>query len=130
MSLSRPLTAFIAGLIISAATQAATNVSAQYDGVYTGVAKPNPAVSVAGPCAPFTINKVTIRQGNLKSDAVTTAAAINGIITEDGYVQAKMALPGGAPSEFDGRLTGSTISAGFIESSSGCAWLVELKREG
>jgi hypothetical protein len=127
-------TAIFAGLsaalsFFGARAQGATDVSAQYDGVYMGVAKPNPSLSTAtAPCVPFALGKVTISQGNLKADTAASAAAINGIITEDGYVQATMALPGGAKSPLDGRLERNLITAGFLDASSGCAWLVELKR--
>jgi hypothetical protein len=126
--------AIFAALSIAAGAQGATdvsaqNVSAQYDGVYLGVAKPNAALSTAtAPCVPFVIGKVTIARGNLKADTAASAAAINGIITGEGYVQATMAFPGGVKSPLDGRLENGLITAGFLDAGSGCAWLIELKR--
>ena len=108
--------------------QAADVVSAKFDGVYTGQATVNPALS-AGSCEPFSVGKVVIIQGNLRTEAKPHMPWLTGLITEDGYVKGSMARPGGARSALEGRLSGGTISAGFIEAASMCAWLIELKRE-
>ncbi len=115
-------------LVTPLLVQAADVVSAKFDGVYTGQATVNPALS-AGSCGPFAVGKVIISQGNLRTEAKTDMPWLTGLITEDGHVKGSMARPGGARSTLEGRLSGDTISAGFIEAASMCAWLIELKRE-
>ncbi|MHB1206441.1 MAG: hypothetical protein ACYCZX_12795 [Rhodospirillaceae bacterium] len=106
----------------------ANSISANFDGVYGGQATVNPALS-SGSCGPFSMGKVIISKGNLRTEAKPDMPWVTGFITDDGYVQGSMARPGGARSPLNGRLKDGTISAGFIESASMCAWLIELKRE-
>ena len=114
-------------LFVLQQSRAADIVSANFDGVYSGEATVNQALS-AGSCGPFSVGKVIISQGNLRTEARQDMPWITGLITEDGHVKGSMARPGGARSTFEGRLSGDTISAGFIEAASMCAWLIELKR--
>ena len=114
--------------VFAPAVQAANTVSTKYDGIYTGQATPNAILSPATSCEPLVVGKVTIAQGNLRTEAVPRVAWITGLITEDGYVQGSMARPGGPRSPLDGRLDGDAIIAGFMEAGSGCVWLIELKR--
>ena len=128
MRFSSQAAATAAMLLAPLPSLAANSVSPNFDGVYGGQATVNPALS-SGSCGPFSMGKVIISQGNLRTEAKPDMPWVTGIITEDGYVQGSMAKPGGARSPFDGRLKDNTITAGFIESASMCAWLIELKRE-
>ena len=117
----------VAGIILTkTALSAGVNKTAHH-GVYTAAAERNPALSGEG-CAPSPLGTITITQGNLRSAPSPTLAWITGIITEDGHVKGFMARPGGPRRPLEGRLTGDTISAGFIEPDVMCAWQVELKR--
>ncbi len=120
-----------AGLLLASTAFAADVISPAHDGVYSGAAERNPALS-SGSCEAIALGKVTIAQGNLRSEPSPATAWITGIITEDGHVKGFMARPGGPRRPLEGRLTGDTISAGFIEpdaqGATTCAWLIELKR--
>lgn len=116
-----------AGLLATSTVCAADVISPAHDGVYTATAERNPALS-GGSCQAIAMGKVTIAQGNLRSAPSSTTAWLTGIITEDGHVKGFMARPGGPRRPLEGRLTGDTISAGFIEPDTMCAWQVELKR--
>lgn len=117
----------LAGVLLTAAAFAANDISAAFDGAYTGTATRNTALS-SGACEALPLGKITISQGNLRSEPSNTVAWISGIVTADGYVKATMARPGGPRGALEGRLTGDTISGGFIESASMCTWQIELKR--
>lgn len=115
------------GLLFANAAFAADVISPAHDGVYTGAAERSPALS-GGSCEAIALGKVTIAQGNLRSEPSPTTAWITGIITEDGHVKGSMARPGGPRRPLEGRLSGDTISAGFIEPDTMCAWQIVLKR--
>lgn len=117
----------VAGIVFASAVLAADVISPAHDGVYTGAAERNAALS-GGSCEAIALGKVTIAQGNLRSEPSPSLAWITGIITEDGHVKGSMARPGGPRRPLEGRLTGDTISAGFIEPDAMCAWQIELKR--
>lgn len=121
----------ICALSSANASQAASNVSARFDGVYSGWAIQTPGMSLPS-CSPFQITRMTIAQGFLRSDEgidqPITTGLITGLITEEGYMAGFMARPGGVKHDLDGRLENDIISAGFIETETSCAWLVELSR--
>ena len=117
----------LAGLLLTTAAFAADTISAAFDGAYTGTAARNTALS-SGSCEALPLGKITITQGNLRSEASNTTAWVTGIVTADGYVKATMARPGGPRGALEGRLAGDTLNAGFIEQDSMCAWQIELKR--
>lgn len=120
------ITAIVAAVLLPAAgALAASNVSARYDGVYSGQAVAAPAMST-GACPSFDIGPVTITKGFLRSEKAPDRPSITGFITEEGYIQASMTSPDGTKKPLDGRLENGTISAGLIDAAGGCAWLVEL----
>lgn len=112
-------------LALASEALAASNVSARYDGVYTGKAFPTPGMS-APTCQPFEIPRVTIAKGFFGAGTASDDIRISGFITEEGYVSAFMTRPGGQKYPLDGRLEDGRISAGFLEPAAGCAWIVEL----
>ena len=113
-------------LMLATEAVATSNVSARYDGIYTGKAFPTPGMS-APTCQPFEIPRVTIAKGFLRAGATSDEIRISGFITEEGYVAAFMTRPGGQKYPLDGRLEDGRISAGFLEPAAACAWIVELK---
>ena len=118
----------LAGLLYPVLAVAANGVTDKFDGSYAGEASVNPALS-SGSCGPFTVGKVTIKQGNLRTEAKPDLPWIIGIVTEDGYVQASMVKDGGARRPLDGRIDANgVITAGWIDSTSNCTWQIELKR--
>ncbi|MHB1205527.1 MAG: hypothetical protein ACYCZX_08170 [Rhodospirillaceae bacterium] len=115
----------VAFLLPAVGALAASNVSAKYDGVYSGQAVTVPAMST-GACPSFDIGPVTIAKGFLRSEKAPNQPAVNGFITEEGYLQASLVRPDGTKKPLDGRLENGIISAGLIDGVAGCAWLVEL----
>lgn len=103
--------------LASAPALAASGVTSAYDGVYLAAVRTS-----AGGCPAFDIGRVTISQGALHSEP--GAPAINGFITEEGYVQATMDHDG-VSGALDGRLADDMISAGYM--AGGCSWIVELR---
>jgi hypothetical protein len=119
--------ALLVPLFALSAAHAASNVSAKYDGSYEGAATPALPMRTAG-CPAFTLNGIAISNGFLKTPQGEAAYAVSGFITEEGYVSAFLARAGHVRSALDGRMEDGVISAGFIESDSGCAWIVHLRR--
>jgi hypothetical protein len=78
-------------------------------------------------CSSQIIEEITIEGGKLKSAA--SNVSVNGFITEEGYLDASMKLASGNSAELDGRLVeGATISAGAIDNTAGCSWIVKLQK--
>lgn len=124
----RHLPGFCAALIAfwTGTANAASDVSAQFDGVYAGTAEPAPAMGRAG-CGAFQIPSVTIAKGFFQ----TTSGAqpsVTGFVTADGYVSASLTRPGRPRLALDGRLEGDTISAGLIDAEDNCYWVVRLTK--
>lgn len=117
----------VAGTLLISTAFAADVITPVHDGVYTGTAERNAALS-GDSCEAIPLGKIIIAQGNLRSAPSPSTAWVTGIITEDGHVKGFMARPGGPRRPLEGRLTGDTISAGFIEPDTMCAWQIELKR--
>ena len=111
-------------LTVSASTWAASNVSPKFDGTYTAIVETVPWMSTGPACTPFPLGDIAIAKG------ILTTASVRGFITEEGYLEASIALPGGGTTPLNGRLDNGEISAGAIDPKSGCAWLVKLKSSG
>lgn len=111
-----------------ASAQGASNVSAKFDGIYEGEATPAVALEQAG-CSAFAAGEVVIANGILKSRKTDGSPTITGFITEEGYVAAFMTRAGHQRSAMDGRHENCVIGVGFIESDSGCAWVVHLQQK-
>lgn len=111
-------------LTAAASAHAASNVSPKFDGSYTAVVEVVPWMSTGPACGPFPLSDVTISKG------VIATASVRGFITEEGYLEASIVLPGGVSTPLNGRLDNGEISAGVIDTKSGCAWLVRLKSSG
>ena len=119
--------AILLALTASVPVHAASNVSAKFDGVYEGAATPVPIAGAEG-CTAFTLTEISISAGFLKTAKGTPGPMVSGLITEQGYVAAFLTRPGHQRSPLAGRLEDGVISAGLIESDSGCAWIVHLRR--
>ena len=101
-----------------------SGISAKYDGRYSGTAQ---LVPTSGPaCAPFMLDQVAIKGGHLSS--ATPGLHVDGFITEEGYIDASVSPAGGNRAKLDGRLDGSAISAGAIDNTTGCSWIVKLEK--
>lgn len=112
-------------LLVAGTAQAESNVSNKFDGVYQGNAMPVVGMSTSA-CPELQLPEVTIAKGFLKSAKDPSQPAVSGFITEEGYVAAFMARAGQQRSAMDGRFEAGVISAGFIEATSGCMWVVHL----
>jgi hypothetical protein len=110
------------------AVNAASDVSARFDGVYAGSAEPAPAMGRTG-CGVFPVAPVTIANGFFQTAADAAQASITaGFITADGYVSAYLTRPGRPRFAMDGRLDGQIIIAGFIDTDENCYWIVRLTK--
>lgn len=114
-------------LMAAPSVHAASDVRAKFDGVYEGAAMPVPAMGPAG-CPTFTLSDVWITKGFFKKSVAAMGPVVEGFITDEGYVSAFLTRPGHQRSALDGRLEDGVLSAGFIESDSGCVWVVHLRR--
>jgi hypothetical protein len=110
------------------AAQAASGVTARFDGMYSGMAEPA-ANRASAHCAPFTVEQVSITKGQLKSPSGPASPRLKGFITEEGYVSASMARPNMKELALDGRLQGDTIVAGYVDEGQNCNWVVKLKKQ-
>lgn len=124
MRLLSVLAAFL--VLVSFSVEAASNVSAKYDGIYEGAATPAPGLGTAN-CLAFPLTDVRLEKGFFKAARAGSNVSISGFITEEGYVSAHMARAGHQRSPLDGRLEDGLIVAGFIEFDSGCSWVVHLR---
>ncbi len=106
----------VAFLLPAVGALAASNVSAKYDGVYSGQAVTVPAMST-GACPSFDIGPVTIAKGFLRSEKAPNQPAVNGFITEEGYLQASLVRPDGTKKPLDGRL----VVTGLVQLQAGDA---------
>ncbi len=118
----------IVGCLLGVCARAASDVSARYDGRYSGSAKPVPNMG-SSECRAFAIDGVKVEKGFFLSSGASAQPAVKGFITEEGYVAAWMARPGGMAYAMDGRLEGSTIIAGYIDSAANCYWTVYLAKQ-
>ncbi len=115
----------LSALAVLAATSvmAAGNVSPAYDGTYTGQAVPAPAMSSPA-CNAFPLAPVTITQGSIRSGG--GGAALQGFVTQDGFVTGHLDRPGKPRMVIEGRFTGGDFSGGAVDDTTACAWTVKL----
>lgn len=123
----RLLSLITAIALIASPVLAASNVSAKFDGIYAGEAKPAPLKS-APACASIPIAEVRVAKGFLSVSKNPEHLTVTGLITAEGYVAAFLTRPGHSRSPMDGRYEENTIIAGLIESDSDCSWVVYLTR--
>lgn len=120
----RTVVAAAAALLCGSAF-AASGVSGNFDGIYSGSLEPAPAMSGTG-CPRFEVDALPVAQGVFKVGATDSHPAFEGFVTAEGFVQGKMRLPGGAPLSFEGRITDSRLSAGAFDDNAKCAWTANL----
>jgi len=113
-------------LCAGTAANAASNVTAQFDGIYAGTAQPTPAFGSG--CEAFVIDNVKIVNGFLTSTGDAGHRAVRGFITEEGYVAAYM-QDRDKRYAMDGRLVEGVIVAGFIVDTPPCAWVLRLIKQ-
>jgi len=114
-------------VMTAAAAQAASNVSAKFDGRYAGIAAPAPLSPVA--CSTLQFDHLAISGGFVSTPRGGSDPISSGFITEEGYFTAIITRPGHRPTPMDGRLVDGTIIAGVMECDSGCAWVIHLERK-
>jgi len=102
-----------------------SGISAKFDGQYQGSAEVVTKTSGAG-CTGYPLQQVNIKSGKLSSGAPDVR--VEGFVTEEGYIDASLTTPAGRQVNFDGRLEGTSISAGAIDEGVGCSWVVKLEK--
>lgn len=106
-------------------TTAATNISAKYDGTYSGALSPNGALST-GTCAFVDNLGVTIARGMLKGTLPPVNGSTQAIVTEDGFVTGRIVM-NGKSYPLEGRITDGTLLAGLFTGD--CAWVLKLAKK-
>jgi hypothetical protein len=119
----------IAGMglcLVSTNALAYSGVSPKFDGAYAGTADLNPRLSRGGTCDAFPVG-FTVQGGAIHG--ASEGAAVDGFVTEEGFIRGHLKRGNGPVLLVEGRVTGDQASAAMIDDAAKCAWQINLTRK-
>jgi hypothetical protein len=117
---------FLASFVLAPVVYAASDISPRFDGAYDVATETVPWMGAGAACAPLSVESVQIKNGLVSAAVRNAPGAIRGFITAEGYLEATITLAGGRAVPLNGRLDQDLLSAGAIDTTAGCAWLVKI----
>lgn len=128
---------FAAVLFTGTNAFSASGVSPKFDGRYEGAMTP---ASDSNPqqCPSVRVSEFVVKGGYVRPPAKVAdvqTVIFDGFVTEEGFVTGHFRMPGEtARSEFEGRMVNeganTLLSGGISHATSGCAYLLEVRKVG